>query len=160
MAALEPTIRAAKLEDYAGVCRLLDGVDALHRAKLPWLFQEPEAQPRTAAYFAGLLQREDSPVFVADAGSIVGVAHGLMRAAPELPIFVQQRWGLLDVLAVAAAWRRRGSGARLVAAMEAWALAAGAAWLELSVYEFNAEAHRFYEALGYLPLRTVLRKPA
>ena len=159
MAANDPTIRAASLEDYAGVCRLLDGVDALHHANLPWMFQQPAEPPRTAAYFAGLLNGADSAVYVADAGSIVGVAYGFMRAAPELPIFVQQRWGVLDGLAVDATWRRRGLGSSLVRAIEAWAIGAGAAWVELSVYDFNAEARRFYETLGYLPLRTVVRKP-
>ena len=36
----------------------------------------------------------------------------------------------------------------------------GAPWVELNVYEVNAEARRFYEALGYLRLSTKLRKPA
>jgi hypothetical protein len=34
----------------------------------------------------------------------------------------------------------------------------GAAWIEVNVYDVNAEARRFYESLGYLPLSTKLRK--
>jgi GNAT superfamily N-acetyltransferase len=48
---------------------------------------------------------------------------------------------------------------QLARAIEAWALGQGAAWVEASVYDFNAEARRFYAALGYLPLRTIVRKP-
>jgi hypothetical protein len=40
----------------------------------------------------------------------------------------------------------------------AWTLEAGAAWVELNVYEFNQDARHFYEALGYLPLSTKLRR--
>lgn len=61
-------------------------------------------------------------------------------------------------LVVDLAWRRRGIGKRLARAVERWALALGARWIELNVYEFNAEARRFYESLGYNPLSTKLRK--
>ena len=155
----EPVIRRARLEDYEAVTRLFDGLDALHRERLPWLFQSPASPPRPADLFAELLSRGDSAFVVAEADGIVGMAHGLMRTAPELPIFVPQRWGLLDSLVVDLAWRRRGIGRLLVSAIEAWAVGQGAAWVEASVYEFNAESRRFYETLGYLPLRTVMRKP-
>ena len=154
----QATIRLARLSDYDGACRLLDVLDALHRERLPWMFQAPSGQPRSEDYFADLLKREDMAVFVADAGQLVGVALGLMRAAPELPVFIEQRWGLLDGLVVDPAWRRRGVGELLARAVEAWALRLGARWVEVNVYEFNDEARRFYEALGYLPLSMKLRK--
>ena len=154
----EAAIRRASLDDYDAVCRLLDVVDLLHAERLPWLFQTPSTSPRPEPYFAELLSGPDSTLFVAEAEQLVGVAIALMRSAPALPVLVPQRWGVLDGLVVDPAWRRRGVGARLVQAVESWAHALGAAWVELNVYEFNAEARRFYEALGYLPLSTKLRK--
>jgi GNAT superfamily N-acetyltransferase len=47
----------------------------------------------------------------------------------------------------------------LTRAAERWAVGRGAKWLELGVYEFNAEARAFYQALGYSPVSTKLRKP-
>lgn len=155
---MEATIRPARPEDYDGVCRLMDALDAFHRERLPWMFETPSAKPRSEAYFADLLSREDSAVFVADAGQIVGAAVGLMRAAPDFPVFIQQRWGVLDALVVDPAWRRRGIGELLARSVEAWALRSGAPWVEVNVYEINIEARRFYEALGYLPLSAKLRK--
>jgi len=122
------------------------------------MFKTTDAALHSEANFADLLTRDDSVVFVADAGSLVGIAFGLLRAAPELPVFHQQRWGVLDTLVVDAAWRRRGIGKLLAHAIEAWALESGAPWVELNVYEFNAAARRFYEALGYQPYSTKLRK--
>jgi GNAT superfamily N-acetyltransferase len=155
----EVTIRRACLDDYAQACALLDSLDELHRARAPWMFQEPSFQPRPKSFFADLLNSDDSAVFVADAGQLVGVAHGVMRAAPDLPVFIRQRWGVLDGLVVHSAWRRRGIGKLLTHAIETWALDLGAPWVELNVYEFNSDARNFYESLGYLPISTKLRKP-
>lgn len=155
----ELTIRRARPDDYAQACSLLDALDDLHREQAPWMFEVPASQPRPESFFADLLNSDDSAVFVADAGQLVGVVHGLMRAAPDFPVFVRQRWGVLDGLVVDPAWRRRGIGRLLTQSIEDWALGLGAPWVELNVYEFNAEARRFYESLGYLPLSTKLRKP-
>jgi ribosomal protein S18 acetylase RimI-like enzyme len=98
-------------------------------------------------------------VFVADAGQVVGIVIGLMRWAPQFPVFRKQHWAVLDGIAVDPKWRRRGIGKRLTRAVEEWAIEMGAPWVELNVYEFNAQARGFYEALGYLPVSTKLRKP-
>ena len=154
----EPTIRTARPGDYADLSRLMHKLDELHRERLPWMFQTPDRQPRSEAFFANLLNRDDSAVFVADVSHIVGVALGFMRTAPEFPVFIRQRWGVLDNLVVDPEWRRRGIGRLLAQSVEKWAVGLGAPWVELNVYEFNAEGRRFYEALGYLPLATRLRK--
>jgi len=153
------TIRRASPHDYIHVCRLLDALDELHRQRLPWMFKAPHVQPRSQTFFADLLNRDDSAVFVADAAHLVGVALGLMRTAPAFPVYIQQRWGVVDNLVVDPAWRRHGIGKMLALSVEKWALGLGAPWVELSVYEFNTDARRFYESLGYLPLATRLRKP-
>ena len=155
----EVTIRRAGPHDYVQVCRLLDALDELHRQRLPWMFKAPDVPPRSQPFFVDLLNRDDSVVFVADAAHLVGVALGFMRTAPEFPVFVRQRWGVLDNLVVDIAWRRRGIGKLLALSVEEWALSLGAPWVELNVYEFSIEARRFYESLGYLPLATRLRKP-
>lgn len=156
------SIRKAVPDDHADVSRLSKSVDELHRESLPWMFGESEVEPRPRAYLESLLGRDDAVVYVADAngaGGLVGVAFGLLRAMPAFPVFVQQRYGVLDGLVVDDAWRRRGIGKQLVRAVESWARGLGAPWLEMNVYEFNVEARRFYEALGYGALSTKLRMP-
>ena len=156
--ASEIAIRRARSGDQAAAGRLLERSDALHRKALPWLFRAPGTEGRWPGTFDAWLR--ENAVFVAEhAGSIVGIAHGGLRDAPELPIFVPRRRGVIDGLVVDPGWRRRGVGKRLVEAFEAWAHAEGAPSVELNVYEFNDGARRFYEALGYAPLRRTLRKP-
>jgi len=135
----------------------MDALDAFHRERLPWLFQAPSEAGRSETHFQQLIQGDHSAVFVAEASSVVGVAVGLMRRTPDLEIFVRQRYVVLDSLVVDAPWRGRGLGTRLARSVEHWGVQAGAAWLEVNVYEANPEARGFYAALGYLPLSTKLR---
>ena len=152
-------IRAAAPRDYDAACALLAEVDELHRLNVPWLFRAPTRQPRSTDFFNQLLRSADAAVFVADAGELVGVATALMRASPEFDIFIPQRWGVLDNIAVSRSWRRRGVGTELTRAAERWARDQGAKWIELAVYQFNDSARSFYEALGYSSVSTRLRKP-
>jgi GNAT superfamily N-acetyltransferase len=78
--------------------------------------------------------------------------------------FVGVMWGLSYVggaharllsLVVEPAERGRGTGAALVAAVEAWGRARGAASVRLTTALHRERTHRFYERLGYA--RTGLR---
>lgn len=152
--------RTATPDDYGGTCALLGAVDELHRVSVPWLFQKPVVEPRSRELFEALLTGDDSTVLVAESGStLVGVATVIVRDAPPSAMFVTQRWGVLDNIAVLDSWRRRGVGTSLTREAERWAKNRGANWLELGVYEFNDDARAFYQALGYLPVSTKLRKP-
>jgi len=158
---IEPiTIRTAALGDYEEVRALLAEADDLHRTNLPWLFQKPSVEVRPRAFFEQLLEKEDCVVLVAQtANRLVGVATTLLRSAPEFALFINQNWAVLDNIAVASGWRRRGVGTALIRDAERWAQARGASWVELGVYEFNDDARTFYRSLGYSPVSTKLRKP-
>jgi ribosomal protein S18 acetylase RimI-like enzyme len=152
-------IRPAVPDDYEQIAALLAEVDELHRVQLPWLFGAPTTELRPGELFAQRLSGNSATILVADAGMIVGTAKVLLRAAPEFPVFIQQSWAVLDNIAVASTWRRRGVGTALTRAAEVWAGQQSVSWIELGVYEFNAGARAFYESLGYLPVSTKLRKP-
>ncbi len=152
-------IRRASSPDYEATCALNAEGDDLHRRNVPWLFRTPEGEPRSRELFETQVAGPDTAVFVADAGPTVGVALALMKTAPDIPIFVPQRWCVLDNLVVASSWRRRGVGTALVRAVEAWAHGRHARWVELGVYRFNEDARALYESLGYSDVLTKMRRP-
>jgi ribosomal protein S18 acetylase RimI-like enzyme len=154
------SVRRATRSDYQQMRALLAEVDELHRLHLPWMFQEPAVEPRPQAFFEQLIVDEHSALLVAEADSrLVGVATVQLRTAPNFPVFIAQTWGVLDNIAVAQAYRRRGVGSALIRDAERWVRGRGASWLELGVYEFNDEARAFYQSLGYTPVLSKLHKP-
>ncbi len=59
----------------------------------------------------------------------------------------------IDGLAVAPAYRRRGIGSRLVAAMETWAAGQGFTVVSLEVVDTNPQAQYLYQRLGFEAIR-------
>ena len=147
---MELTIRRATLADYEPVCQVLAEVDALHQQALPGIFQTPPGPVRDREYIASVLADENSALFVAEiAGQLAGVAQVMLRDASPIPLLVPRRFAIVDSLAVRAAFRRRGVGQKLMAAVEEWAADRGVSDIELNVFEFNGAAIAFYERLGY-----------
>jgi GNAT superfamily N-acetyltransferase len=168
-------IRPALPSDWSELEPLFDTLDRLHREALPWLFQEPSTNPRPLSYLEELREGGLGELFVARAGqahgegdretSSEGTAHSigfaivLLRSAPRFPVFVPQTHALVDNIVVHPQWQQRGLGRKLYAACEHWARDRGAQWLELTVYDFNESAARFYASLGFEPLTRRLHKP-
>ncbi|HEY1177092.1 MAG TPA: GNAT family N-acetyltransferase, partial [Phytomonospora sp.] len=87
-----------------------------------------------------------SAAFVAEAGGgVLGVI-----AVHVCPFFERPgSWGRIVALVVSDRARRRGVGARLVAAAEAFAEARGCVRMEVTSADRRADAHGFYRGLGY-----------
>lgn len=158
---MEPSvsIRSADLADHTRLTPLFDALDRLHRDGAPWLLRKPERNPRPLEWLHGVLENGNAALFVADAGALVGLASVNVRDAPPSPLFVSQQHAVIDDLVVAPDWQRKGIGARLYSACEHWARQRNVAWLEVNVYEFNAEALDFYTAVGFATSMRRMRKP-
>lgn len=96
--------------------------------------------PWSEATFRGLLRRGDADVVVAEAdGELIGYAAAW---------FVADQAELGNI-AVAASWRRRGVGARLVATVLERAGEHGMREVFLEVRPSNTAARRLYEQFGF-----------
>jgi ribosomal protein S18 acetylase RimI-like enzyme len=143
-------IREATEDDYEGLCELYAEADDLHVAALPRRFQTPEGPPRAREHIQEQLDDEDSGYFVAEGeGRILGLVDVRFRTSPEFPLLVPRQFGVIDTLIVRKTAHRLGVGTALMRRAHEWAKSKGAMQMELTVYEFNDGAIRFYESQGY-----------
>ena len=87
-----------------------------------------------------------------------GYHHFYAQESPTYPMFVPRRYIIVSNLAVLETHRRQGIGRALMEAVEETACDMGISDIRLNVWEANAEALRFYEALGYETLSRYMIK--
>ncbi|MBL8482838.1 MAG: GNAT family N-acetyltransferase [Rhodocyclaceae bacterium] len=114
--------------------------------------READFQPDLAKQCAGLRLILDQPergrLFVLRAeGRVIGMANALtlVSTAEGAPVL------LLEDLILAAEWRGRGLGRRLVEHICAWAAAQGMTRVTLLTGHDNHAAQAFYAAAGFRP---------
>jgi GNAT superfamily N-acetyltransferase len=152
-------VRAAAVSDLGALVRLNAEVHALHRAEMPEKYRAIEPG-EVEGWFRGLLADDRHAIFVAEEqGRAIGFAVVERVDEPGHVFALPRRIAMVGQLGVTAGSRRRGAGRALMAAAEAQARAWGAVAVALSVLAFNADADRFYRALGYAPSVTRLTKP-
>ncbi len=151
-------IRDATVADLEVLGELWRQMDELHARLHPGYFRRPGAT-RTRVQLERILRSGDEALRVAaleEGGPVVGLCHVQIYDTPPLPWMTPSRRAHIDSLVVAPAARRRGIGRRLVEDGHAWARARGALELVLTVWAGNDEAARFYAALGFQTVNTVL----
>ena len=141
------TIRLATLADYPGFARVARETQEYHVALLPEVFRSV-AVAVPAEYFAGMVAGDESRILLAErAGVITGYATLQLRHA-TLDLLVPRTDCHIDNFGVSAQARGMGVGRLLFAACRERAREMGAASLELSCWEANQIAMRFYKRMG------------
>ena len=137
------SIREAQAGDLEAIIRLHEE-DDLGTHGDAW---SPETRPAYEAAFAAIERSSENKLFVAVEGNeIVGTFQ--LTFIPNLT----GRGALrvkVESVKVRAARRSAGIGARMMAFAEDHARTHGAAMLELTSNKTRADAHRFYERLGF-----------
>ncbi len=105
----------------------------------------PIAPDLLAANLATLAASSDH---LARAAVVEGRVAGWIHAGLNRAVF-ERAWVEIEGLVVSAACRGRGVGAALLRAAEGWARAQGVREVRLGCRVSRAEAHRFYERMGY-----------
>jgi ribosomal protein S18 acetylase RimI-like enzyme len=159
-------VRHAAIGDGPSVQGLLREVANLHLAALAPLSRlSATALERDEALFAGrsfaqTIEDPEALMLVADAGGdVVGALLARFGRLPAPPNPEAGRYLHVLSLGVRTEWRRVGAGRALMSAAHALAREAGAAEVELHVWEFNRAALAFYEGLGYETLERTMRRP-
>jgi GNAT superfamily N-acetyltransferase len=144
------SIRVSTLEDYEGISEVYAEADTLHAAALPMLFKRTDKPARTRELISSIISDENNALFVADFDNrVVGLVHAVIRETPQIPIMVPLRYAWVSDIAVIRKFHRLGIGRLLMDEVKRWALDKAASQIQLNVWDFNKEAMRFYESLGY-----------
>jgi ribosomal protein S18 acetylase RimI-like enzyme len=143
-------IRPGTIEDYARAREVIAETFAFHQQAVPEFFRATDSPPPTRAAIEELLRDGQGAWLLAEHdGRIVGFVTIQLRPAAHEPFFTPEARAVVDSLGILPAWRRRGIGRQLMEAAEEWARQRGARRLMLSVWEFNDNALRLYNSLGY-----------
>jgi GNAT superfamily N-acetyltransferase len=155
----EIVIRLGTVEDYPAARAVIAETLAFHCEGAPAFFQEAETLLPSEAYLADLLEGGNGAWFLADhEGEIVGFVTVRLRLGSFEPFQVPEPRAIVDQLGIAAAWRRRGIGRRLMEAAHEWARQHGARRVLLNVWEFNEGALALYASLGYTTINRNMAK--
>jgi GNAT superfamily N-acetyltransferase len=137
------TIRLASEGDCASLARLV--------GQLGYMATEREVAERLAT-----MEAEGRKVLVAELG---GAVVGCLSISSTRVLHRPAPIGRISMMVVEERLRGRGVGAALVRAAEEALAAQGCATIEVTSNERRAEAHRFYEKLGYERASLRLVKP-
>jgi len=129
------TVRDATESDAAAIAPLLDALG------YPASVEDVAARLRRLAAYPG----PAAALVAVDGEQVVGLLTA--HAFPTVHGAAPAAW--ITALVVDPAARGRGVGRRLVRAAESWAAEQGAARIAVTSATHRADAHRFYEGLGY-----------
>ena len=143
-------IRRAILQDSLLLSSLCADVQRLHAEHYPHIFKTPKAEDFAISFFDELLADPAASIFIAEEdGQAIGYVVCKLVERPENPFTFASRHLLVDQISVRPSARRQGTGAALMKQAEALAQELGAARIQLDSWDFNLEAHAFFERLGF-----------
>ncbi|MFC9671255.1 GNAT family N-acetyltransferase [Streptomyces sp. NPDC056949] len=155
------TIREATPGDIDAMVRLSGMVQRLHARHRPDLFVTEPSQAAMTERFRGWSRDEAATLLVAesDEGEVVGYTFCRVERREASVITLPAAVVSMEHLAVDPAVARTGVGAALVEAVREVGRRAGCRRLVASVWEFNAAARPFYEAVGMRPMQVRMDQP-
>ena len=137
----------AQKRHIPGMIRLLRQVGAIHGQGRPELFRA-DALKYNEAQLESLLRDENSPIFIAEDGDVLGYCFCQTVEVPGNACVQARRELYIDDLCVDSAARGRGVGEKLYRHVCAWAKAQGFDYITLHVWDFPGSAENFYRNLG------------
>jgi GNAT superfamily N-acetyltransferase len=149
------TITRARTEHVDAIRRLWIEFMDFHAARNPHYTRSDDGDALFADYVTTLLDHAGARVLVAvDDGIVLGYAMG--KIDQLTPGFRQRRYGFISDVAVTAAARRAGLGARFEDALRTWFQAAGIRRVQVRAATDNEVAMAFWRKRGYRPVTVTL----
>jgi len=148
LAALQ--IRPATSSDLPALRRLYGMVDREHAEFEPSLKRGRSPTERDRRLLAALGEVTTRVTVVAQGVDVLAFAlASFHRDRPDV---------VIEAIVVEPSARRRGHGRALIDDVQHWMVGRRGRFLELAVYDFNADALGFYESLGFISFSRSLRR--
>lgn len=142
-------IREALFNDYKSISTLVKEVHSLHVKNRPDVYVDVE-NPFTEERFKEILNDDKGKIFVVEDSNNEIIAYSIVEimTTRNIPILKERKFVYIDDLCVSSNHRRKGIGRMLFKYIVDYAKKLGYDTLELTVWEFNSDAIKFYESLG------------
>ena len=147
-------VRAARAGDLPHLRELYIEMTAYHAERDPRYADAKTATAEAVHFFDGWLRHPRALLAVADAGGAVAGFGLILLQKPHLAM-ADVRTARLDLLAVGAAFRRRGIGTKMVNALLQWAAQQGAERVFVSHSAQNSAANQFWAGFGFTDFAVV-----
>ena len=143
-------IRQAVFADTLRLSSLCMDVQRLHAEHHPDVFQMPESDDFAISFFEEMLADPAVRIFVADEnGESVGYILCKLVERPVNPFTFAARLLHVDQISVRPASRRHGVGLALMQRAEMLAQEWDVQRIQLDSWDFNINAHAFFERMGF-----------
>jgi diamine N-acetyltransferase len=143
-------IVSATPEHADEIARLNGAVQRMHAEFHPDVFKDPTDRAEVVAFYRDRIATQDHAILIASvSGQAVGYVWCEVQRRPANPFKHGRETLYVHQIAVAPEYRGKGVGSKLMKAVEGLAREQNISRLALDSWEFNAEAHAFFERLGF-----------
>ena len=152
-------IRFAEYQDLESISKLRKQVNDLHVNGEPEFFKAGFSQELADQIFTIFHDPNQRIVVDEIDGSICAFAVLNHITRPETPFMHERDYLDIDEFCVDESYRRQGIGTDMIRFICDFAKHEGFTRVELNMWEFNRDALRFYESVGFVTYRRYMRIP-
>jgi ribosomal protein S18 acetylase RimI-like enzyme len=143
-------IRQATPTDSLVLSSLSMDVQSLHAEHHPDIFKVPQSEDFAKSFFDEALADLTTRIFIAEhEGEALGCILCKLIERPENSFTFAMRFLIIDQISVHPATRGQGVGTALIKQVEVLAKTMDVQMIQLNSWDFNVDAHRFFERNGF-----------
>ena len=125
-----------------------------HKARDPFFSRSKDGPENFGKFILENMSKDDAIVYIAEAnGELVGHILATIQSYP--PAFEIKRYGLVNDLAIASGYRRKGIGEHLLGMVKEWFAGKGMKRLEIEVAISNEVSTAFWNKMSFKPYKEV-----
>jgi ribosomal protein S18 acetylase RimI-like enzyme len=145
---MEYALRVCKKRDFRDLKEIYQECVEFHQKNGYSLKKLPDAPEIFLQYVGELMESEDAVVLVA-AGDKGVMGYCISKVGEKPPVYADVNYGLIDSLAVAEEYQRKGVGEQLFLESVKWFKKKGLSRIELEVAVFNPKSVKFWKKMGF-----------